>query len=63
MGGTYRKEALGAIHVAASDLHDTGVMDEQTPRKFDVLCLAPKREMQPHQISTLRERERHCLNR
>ena len=58
MGKTYRSEALGAIHEAASDLHEAGVMDKQTLRKFDALCLTPIRQMQPHQISTLRERER-----
>ena len=58
MGKTYRSEALGAIHEAASDLHDAGVMDKQTLRKFDALCLTPIRQMQPHQISMLRERER-----
>ena len=58
MGKTYRSEALGAIHEAASDLHEAGVMDKQTLRRFDALCLTPIREMQPHQISMLRERER-----
>ena len=58
MGKTHRSEALGAIHEAASDLHEAGVMDKQTLRKFDALCLTPIRELQPHQISTLRERER-----
>ena len=58
MGKTYRSEALGGIHEAASDLHDAGVMDKQTLRNFDALCLAPIRDMQPHQISTLRKRER-----
>ena len=58
MGKTYRSEALGAIHEAASDLRETGVMDKQTLRKFDSLCLTPIRQMQPHQISSLRERER-----
>jgi len=58
MGKTYRSEALGAIHEAASDLHEAGVMEKQTLRKFDVLCLTPIRQMEPDQISTLRERER-----
>ena len=58
MGKTYRSEALAAIHEAASDLHEAGLMDKQTLRKFDGLCLTPIRQMQPHEISTLRERER-----
>ena len=39
MGKTYRSEALGAIYEAASDLHEAGVMDKATLRKFDALCL------------------------
>ena len=58
MGKTYRSEALEEIHEAASDLHEAGVMDKRTLRKFDGLCLTPIRQMQPHQISSLRERER-----
>ena len=58
MGKTYRSEALGAIHETASDLHDAGLMDKQTLRKFDTLCLTPVRRLQPDEISALRERER-----
>ena len=58
MGRTYRSDALGAIHETASDLHDAGLMDKQTLRKFDALCLTPIRQMRPEQISMLRERER-----
>ena len=58
MGKTYRSDALGAIHETASDLHDAGLMDKQTLRKFDALCLAPIRQMGSEQISMLRERER-----
>ena len=39
MGKTYRSDALGAIHETASDLHEAGLMDKQTLRKFDALCL------------------------
>ena len=38
---TYRSEALGAVHETASDLHDAGLMDKRTLRKFDELCLTP----------------------
>ena len=58
MGKTYRSEALGAIHETASDLHDAGLMDKQTLRKFDTFCLTPIRRLQPDEISALRERER-----
>ena len=58
MDKTHRSEALGAIHETASDLHDAGVMDKRTLRKFGELCLTPVRPMQPSEIRALRERER-----
>ena len=58
MSKTYRSDAFGAIHETASDLHDAGLMDKRTLRKFDALCLTPVRQMRPEQISALRERER-----
>ena len=58
MSKTYRSDALGAIHETASDLHDAGLMDKRTLRKFDELCLTPVRAMQPGDIRALRERER-----
>ena len=58
MKKTYRREALGAVHETASDLHDAGLMDKRTLRKFDELCLTPVRPMQPGDIRALRERER-----
>ncbi|MCF8468749.1 MAG: hypothetical protein K9G33_15220 [Sneathiella sp.] len=47
----YRSEALGAIHETASNLHDAGVMDKRTLRKFDQMCLSPVKtppEFRPH---------------
>ena len=58
MSKTYRSDALGAIHETASDLHDAGLMDKQTLRRFDGLCLTPVRPMLPDEIRALRERER-----
>ena len=58
MKKTYRSEALGAVRETASDLHDAGLMDKRTLRKFDELCLTPVRPMQPGEIRALRERER-----
>ena len=58
MRKTYRSDPLGAIHETASDLHDAGLMDMRTLRKFDELCLTPVRPMQPDDIRALRKRER-----
>jgi len=58
MGKTYRTSALGAIDETASDLHDAGVMDKRTLRRFDAMCLTPVHPMAPDEIRALRERER-----
>ena len=55
---SYRSDALAAVHEAASDLHDAGVMDKRTMRKFDKLCLTPVRPLTAEQIRALRQRER-----
>ena len=58
MKKTYRSDALGAVHETASDLHEAGLLDKRTLRKFDELCLTPVHPMQPGEIRALRERER-----
>ena len=57
MSKTYRSDALAAVHETASDLHDAGVMEKRTLRKFDDLCLTPVRPMSAEEIRALRERE------
>ncbi|MEX0923255.1 MAG: DNA-binding transcriptional regulator [Rhodovibrionaceae bacterium] len=57
MKKTYKSAAFGAIHETASDLHEAGVMDKRTLRRFDDLCLTPVREMKPAEIRALRQRE------
>jgi putative transcriptional regulator len=58
MSKTYRSDALAAIHEAASDLHDSGIMDKRTLRAFDELCLTPVQPMTAADIRVLRTRER-----
>jgi hypothetical protein len=58
MSKTYRSDALTAIHEAASDLRDAGVMDERTLREFGELCRTPARPMSATDIRALRTRER-----
>ncbi len=58
MTKTYRSDALAAVHETASDLHDAGVMDKRTLRKFDELCLTPVRPIRAEEIRAIRERER-----
>lgn len=58
MTKTYRSDAFAAIHETASDLHDAGVLDKRTLRKFDDLALTPVRSFSPQEIRALREREK-----
>lgn len=54
----YRTPLLASVHKTARGLRQAGVMDKQTMRKFDVLCLTPVRPLTPKQIRDLRKRER-----
>jgi putative transcriptional regulator len=53
----YRSALLAAVHETANDLHTVGVMDRQTMRKFDVMCLTPVRPLTAKQIRAIRRRE------
>jgi len=43
-------EILASIHETAEGLHSAGVMDEQTMREFDALCLTPVQPLAPEAI-------------
>jgi putative transcriptional regulator len=58
MAKKYRSPAMAAVHEMMSDLHEAGVIDKQTMRRFDVQCLTPIQEMTPSVIANLRKRER-----
>ena len=66
---TYKSEALEAIHSTVVDMHDIGVIDKKTMRKFDLSCLTPIHAFLPNEIKALRECEKvsqpvfaYCLN-
>ncbi len=48
------KSILGTVHETAKGLHEAGVMDAQTMREFDALCLAPVKVYTAAQIKRLR---------
>lgn len=54
---TYRDDVMAAIHETASGLHEIGVLDKQTMREFDELCLTPVRGLAADEIRAIRERE------
>ncbi|MBW6455790.1 MAG: DNA-binding transcriptional regulator [Trueperaceae bacterium] len=53
----YGSDALAAVHETASELHAAGLLDEQTMRTFDALCLTPVEAFSAQQIVELRLRE------
>jgi putative transcriptional regulator len=54
----YRSRLMASVHETAEGLHEAGVMDKRTMRKFDELCLTPVIPLQPDEIRALRQRER-----
>jgi putative transcriptional regulator len=37
----YKSTALALLHESMQDLHDIGLVDQKTMRKFDESCLVP----------------------
>lgn len=48
------KSILDTVYDTATGLYEAGVMDAQTMREFDALCLAPVETYKPTQIKRLR---------
>ena len=57
MPRTYRSDALAAVHEAASDLAEIGLIDKRTMKKFDAMCLSPIEDLSPEQIREIRLHE------
>jgi putative transcriptional regulator len=45
------------VHEAAAGAHRAGVMDKQTMREFDDMCLVPVPDLTPTDILAIREQE------
>lgn len=54
---SYRSDVKAAIHETALDLHEAGLIDKRTMRRFDDSCLTPVRAFSADEIRALRERE------
>jgi putative transcriptional regulator len=48
---------MASVHETSEGLTAAGVMNKQTMREFDELCLTPVRPLTPEEIRDLRERE------
>lgn len=57
MSKKYRSDAMASIHETMEALHNIGVIDKQTMRRFDDACLTPVSPLTAREIKALRERE------
>lgn len=53
-----KKSILEVVHESAKNLYDIGLMDLETMRTFDAMCLTPIRKLSPKEIKQLRLKER-----
>ena len=61
--GKYLGPLPASVHETAKGLHAAGVMDKETMRRFDIMCLTPVRRLTTKQTHTLRQREKVGKNR
>jgi putative transcriptional regulator len=52
----YRSDVHRSVHVTVKDLHDIGLVDKATMRRFDASCLTAVEELNPEDIAAIRER-------
>jgi putative transcriptional regulator len=52
------KSLKQAIHETAQGFYEAGIMDEQTMREFDAMCLPPIKNYTPAQIQRIRKRNK-----
>lgn len=57
MNKTYKSDAFAAVHETMEGLFKSGIVDKQTMKEFDDMCLTPVRDFTAVDIRALRERE------
>ncbi|MDD5749137.1 MAG: DNA-binding transcriptional regulator [Actinomycetota bacterium] len=50
----YQSNAHAALHESMQDLHEIGLVDKKTMRKFDSSCLTAVGDMEPDEIVAVR---------
>ncbi|MBM3514765.1 MAG: DNA-binding transcriptional regulator [Alphaproteobacteria bacterium] len=58
MAKKFHSKVLAVIHETASDMRSAGVIDRETMRRFDVMCLTQVKPLEASQIRRLRKREK-----
>lgn len=56
MSETYKSDIFAAIHETVSDLHEVGLVDKRTMRRFDESCLTPVTNLSPDEIKAIRSK-------
>lgn len=51
-----KSRILEAVHEAARDLYEIGLIDKRRMKKYDLLCLSPVPNYSPRKIKALRTR-------
>jgi putative transcriptional regulator len=51
----YRNAALRTAHATVKGLHDIGLVDKATMRRFDASCLRMIEDLRPEDIAAIRE--------
>jgi len=55
MAKKYRSDIAAAVHEAAKDLHDIGLVSSKTMREFDRSCLTTIEPLNPDEIAEVRQ--------
>lgn len=55
MAKQYKSDVYAAIHQTMEDIHEAGLVDKITMKKFDESCLVPVEELPPEEIRRIRE--------
>jgi putative transcriptional regulator len=58
MGKKYRSDAVAAVHVTTVGPHDAGVINKQTMKDFDQICLTQVENLSAKEIRQIRMREK-----
>ncbi len=58
MGKKYRSDAVAAVHETTVGLHDAGVINKQTMKDFDQICLTQVGNFSAKEIRQIRMREK-----
>ncbi len=53
-----KESILEVVHQSARGLYDIGLMNAQTMREFDALCLTSVKDLSPKEIKQIRLREK-----